>query len=436
MEEREYVELRSEEVQEILGTPPGWLVRWGTFVVFLCFAALIGVAAVISYPDVVEARVTITTTAPPVDVVARADGHITALFVTDKQEVLQGDVLGVIESTARYQDVLQLDQLVGAWLKIRQEDSLAQLTIPLSLELGEVQTDYSAFVQDLTSFQFGKEDKNSSIQQNIGSINRQISKLDKSIEVDRKAARQVQSQISTARERYQKQLELFKAGLISEVELEKARDAIDSLEQQAGALENSILRKQGEIISLKKARDDTSFSGLEGSSSSGSRLQQSLNTLRASIDKWKQTYLLTAPVDGKVSFHARLFAANQYVSQGEQVLTVVTPQKTDKVIGRLLLPIAGSGKVQPKQRVIIKLDSYPYYEYGTCRGTVISKSLVPKDNKYAILVFLPDTRPDTLLTSYNIGVPFEQQMQGTAEIITEEKQFLERIYEQVFAARR
>ena len=39
-EERNFVELRSEEVQEILGTPPGWLVRWGTMVVLLGFGLL------------------------------------------------------------------------------------------------------------------------------------------------------------------------------------------------------------------------------------------------------------------------------------------------------------------------------------------------------------------------------------------------------------
>ncbi len=114
------------------------------------------------------------------------------------------------------------------------------------------------------------------------------------------------------------------------------------------------------------------------------------------------------------------------------VKVAIVPPQTDKIIGRLLLPIAGSGKVKPGQRVILKLDSYPYYEFGTLRGLVVSKSLVPKDNQYAILVSLPDG----LKTSYHRDIPFEQQMQGTAEIVTEDKQFLQRIYEQVFAARR
>ncbi|MCB0532503.1 MAG: HlyD family efflux transporter periplasmic adaptor subunit [Lewinellaceae bacterium] len=429
MEEREYIELRSEEVQEILGTPPGWLVRWGTLVVFLCITALLSVAAIISYPDVIEAKVLITTTVPPVDVVARTDGHIVKFFAQDKAAVKQGTILAVLESTADYEDILRLEEQVARWQQYG-ADSLNEIRVLQNLNIGEVQSDYSAFVQDVSAYRFGKQDKSPSIQQNIGSINRQIDKLEQSIQYDQRAKVRIQSQLSTAKERYQKQRELFDAGLISEVELENEKNRVDDLERQIDALDESVLRKQNDIINLGKNRNDVSFSGRQDEASIVSRLRQSLNSLQASIDKWKQTYLLTAPIDGRVSLNATYFSAKQFVKQGDQVLVIVPP-KSDKIVGRLLLPVAGSGKVLPGQRVILKLDSYPYYEFGTLRGQVISKSLVPRDNKYAILVYLPDG----LKTSYNREIPFEQQLQGSAEIITEEKRFLQRIYEQVFAAR-
>ncbi len=429
MEEREYIELRSEEVQEILGTPPGWLVRWGTLVVFICITALLSVAAIISYPDVIEAKVLITTTVPPVDVVARTDGHILKFFAQDKAAVKQGSILAVLESTADYEDVLRLEEHVTRWQQYG-ADSLNEIRVLQNLDIGEVQSDYSAFVQDVAAYRFGKQDKSPSIQQNIGSINRQIDKLEQSIQYDQRAKVRLQSQLSTAKERYQKQRELYDAGLISQVELENERNRVDDLERQIDALDESVLRKQNEIINLGKNRNDVSFSGRQDEASIVSRLRQSLNSLQAGIDKWKQTYLLTAPIDGRISLNATYFSAKQFVKQGDQVLVIVPP-KSDKIVGRLLLPVAGSGKVLPGQRVILKLDSYPYYEFGTLRGQVISKSLVPRDNKYAILVYLPDG----LKTSYNREIPFEQQLQGSAEIITEEKRFLQRIYEQVFAAR-
>jgi len=429
MEEREYVELRSEEVQEILGTPPGWLVRWGTLVVFICIAALLGVAAIISYPDVIEAKVVITTATPPVDIVSRTDGHIARLLVKDKNTVKQGAVLAVLESTANYDDIKRLDEAVYKWQQL-DGNSQSEIKVLPNLELGEVQADYSAFVQDVANFRFGKEDKSSSVQKNIGSINRQIEKLEKSIDVDQKSMQRISNQLVIARELFQKQKELYEASLISRVDFEKERQKLDDLEQQHDAVEDNVFRKQNEIISLNTNKNQERFGEKEDAATTSGRLRQSLNTLRASLDKWKQTYLLTAPIDGQVSLNSSFFSEKQYVKQNEQVMAIVPPE-SDKLIGRLSLPVAGSGKVRSGQRVILKLDSYPYYEFGTLQGRVVSKSLVPKDNEYSILVLLPEG----LKTSYKRDIPFEQQLQGKAEIVTDEKRFLQRIYEQVFAAR-
>lgn len=431
MEEREYVELRSEEVQEILGTPPSWLVRWGTLVVFVCIAALLGVAAIIRYPDVIEAKVVITTKTPPVDIIARTDGHIARLLVMDKHSVTQGAVLAVLESTAKYEDIIRLDEAVNQWQELV-DNSQAEIKVLQNLELGEVQADYSTFVQDVANFRFGQEDKSSSVQKNIGSINRQIEKLEKSIDVDKKSMQRISGQLVTAREMFRKQQELYEANLISRVDFEKERQKVDDLEQQYDAIEENIFRKQNEIISLSKNKNQERFDEKEDAATTAGRLRQSLNTLRASLDKWKQTYLLTAPIDGQVSLNSSFFSEKQYVKQNEQVMAIVPPQ-SGQLIGRLSLPVAGSGKVKEGQRVILKLDSYPYYEFGTLEGRVASKSLVPKDNEYAIIVLLP--KVEGLKTSFKREIPFEQQLQGKAEIVTDEKRFLQRIYEQVFAAR-
>lgn len=427
MEEREYVELRSEEVQEILGTPPAWLVQWGTLVVLACFAALLGVAALISYPDVIEARVVIATKVPPVDVVARTSGHIARLFVDDKAYVRQGAVLAVLQSTATYSDIQRLDEAAAHWNNVSM-DSLGYIQLLQNLDIGEVQAEYSTFVQDVERYRFSAGDRNTSVRQSIGSLNRQIEKIQKSIAVDQNARRRLDNQISTAKELFQKQKELYDAGLISRVDYEKERQRLDDLQRQYDALDDNIFRKQNDIISLGKNKNDATFSEKEDVAGNIGRMKQSLNSLRASLDKWKQTYLLTAPIDGQVS--STFFVEKQYVREGEQVLSIVPPE-SKKIVGRLSLPLAGSGKVVPGQRVILKLDSYPYYEFGTLRGFVISKSLVPKNNEYAILVSLPDG----LKTSYHRDIPFEQQLQGKAEIVTDEKRFLQRIYEQVFAAR-
>jgi hypothetical protein len=74
------VEIRSEEIDEILTNMPGGLLRWGTTVVFCTITVLLAISWFIAYPDVVKGRVTITTPRPPVRLVARAGGEVAQVF--------------------------------------------------------------------------------------------------------------------------------------------------------------------------------------------------------------------------------------------------------------------------------------------------------------------------------------------------------------------
>jgi multidrug resistance efflux pump len=427
MPEREIIELRSDDVQEILGTPPHWLVQWGTAVVFAGFAAMLLTAWFVRYPDVVGAKVVITTSVPPVDIVARTEGRISDLFARDRQEVKTGELLAVIQSTANFRDVLTLDTLLGVWQSASVE-ALKQAPLPIDLDLGEIQAEYTNFLQQLERFKFGKSNRNASTRSNIGSINQQIAQIEKTVDFEEKTLRRVERQLGLAQETFEAQKKLYEQGLISKVEFEKERNRVLDFENQRDQMEGNILRRQNEIITLRKGITDATFNQQESASTTSTNLQGSLSALRSSVDRWKQSYLLTAPIDGQIALHTAFASAQQYVRQGEQVLTVVPPS-SNQIFGRLSLPIAGSGKVKKDQAVIIKLDNYPYHEFGSIKGKVDSKSLIPKDNQYSISVKLEDG----LKTSHNRTIEFEQQLQGKAEIITENKGFLQRIAEQVFA---
>ena len=126
--------------------------------------------------------------------------------------------------------------------------------------------------------------------------------------------------------------------------------------------------------------------------------------------------MLISPVDGIVSF-TRFWNANQSVVKDEPVITVV-PLETGNFLGRINLKMQRSGKVKPGQKVNIKLSGYPYLEYGMVRGVIKSKSLVASRDAYIIEIDLPDG----LTTLYGMKLDFTQNMQGTAEIITEDIQ--------------
>ena len=111
-------------------------------------------------------------------------------------------------------------------------------------------------------------------------------------------------------------------------------------------------------------------------------------------------------------------------------MAIIPPNGKD-IVGFVSLQMSGSGKVKEGQRVVIKFDSYPYQEYGVVEGTVLAKALLPKNDK---VISVRVDLPKGLMTSYNKTLKFDQQMQGSAEIITEERRFIERLFDKLISA--
>ena len=143
-------------------------------------------------------------------------------------------------------------------------------------------------------------------------------------------------------------------------------------------------------------------------------LNETFLNLNAQINFWRNDYLLISPVEGTVTF-TKFWSENQSVMKDEPVLSIV-PFETGDIVGRINLKMQRSGKVLTGQKVNIKLSGYPYLEYGMVRGIVETKSLVPAGDAYIIEVGLPSG----LTTLYGRKLDFTQNMQGNAEIITDD----------------
>src|SRR5690606_17758989 len=152
---------------------------------------------------------------------------------------------------------------------------------------------------------------------------------------------------------------------------------------------------------------------------------QSFNQLKTSLKDWELRYLLKSDMDGKVSFQ-KPWAANQTVSQGDWIFTII-PTNGTNYVARLQTPAQNSGKIKVGQKVNIKLDNYPDTEFGMLTGTVKNMSLIPdSEGFYRVDVDLPST----LVTSFDKTIQFKQEMGGTAEIITEDLRLIERFFYQ------
>lgn len=90
---------RSEEVQEIIGRMPSWIIRRGIMVIALLVAAAFAGAAFIRYPETVGCQVTITAIEPPSVVFAAGDARVQELLVKDGEQVDRGSPLMVMNNS-------------------------------------------------------------------------------------------------------------------------------------------------------------------------------------------------------------------------------------------------------------------------------------------------------------------------------------------------
>lgn len=146
------VETRSEEVQEIMGTVPSWIVRQGTATIFLVLVAILVVASLFRYPDVISVEMTLTSTSPVARVVANVPGRIDSLYVSDCQPVRAGDPLVLIENAASIADVERLLTFLTAYSS-DPDSALIHFADIGMMALGDIQPSFTEYVRALQDYQ-------------------------------------------------------------------------------------------------------------------------------------------------------------------------------------------------------------------------------------------------------------------------------------------
>lgn len=410
-----------DQVQTILGKPPGWILRWGISFIFMTVLMLIWMSYLVKFPDIIPARVILTTEIPPVHLFVQSSGKIENLLVEDKQAIVENDLLAIIQNSANHSDVIILENFLKE-IKNKKTTELSEVDYPENLELGELQSTYSNFTQNLNDFNFF-ENKNE-LSKKISALKSQIRYLGRKNASLKKQEITMESAIDLAKSNRDRMLKLLdeKAVSIKDVEDAKAevlRNERELERMQTDYLDNKMKVKNLEltIINLRENRSD-------GKNEKSISLKEQIDILLSEIENWKQKYLIISPMEGQVSF-PKVMNKNQFLKNGDEIMTIVPQGGVGEMIGKALLPAANNGKVEEGFEINIRLDGYPYQEFGVVKATVESKSILPQDGNYLVELKMPDS----LITTYGRLIPFQQEMAGTGNIITKDRRILERIFD-------
>jgi multidrug resistance efflux pump len=406
----------SDPVKEIMGKPPGKILRWGTTILLLVFVMFLLFAWLIRYPDTIPAPVEITTMNPPVTLVTKITGRINNFFVKEREKVSAGQLVAVMETTASIHEIELLKQSIDT---IKDPEVLSFRLLPLFSELGELQGYYGSFLKNLSDL--NNYVNNDSYGSKIAALSDEINGIQEYISRLAVKEKLYSENRRLEANKYKRDSSLYIEKLMAESDLERSHQSLlrVNIELQQARLDHSA--KSIELSEKRQILQDNRISRVEEKEKLVSILRESFLNLKAQINLWENTYLLVSPIDGIVSF-TKFWSANQSVIKDEPVVSIV-PLETGNFLGRINLKMQRSGEVKIKQSVNIKLSGYPYLQYGIVRGIVKSKSLVPAGDVYVIEIELPDG----LSTLYGKKLDFTQNMQGTAEIITEDVRLLQKI---------
>lgn len=411
------IELRSEEVQEILTRVPHWMIRWGSVVVLLIVLSLFFVSWLVKYPDVITTQIVITTNTPPEKLVAKMSGKIEAILVVDKAAVYKNSPLAVIENSANYKDVFLLKSMVDTIAIDKNKFPFEKLKMA---QLGEVESYFAVFQKESIA-----DDLNAKLQpyqvegtaQSYESI--QLKERLRLLESQRSSN---QAELVLQKSDLDRYEGLFKKGIIATQELEKHKLTYLQVERNYKSLLSTISQLKSAINELNKNSKTTRINESKENVNLERNVIQSFYGLKKAIRDWELNYVLRSSIEGKVSF-LQLWAPNQTVNAGDNVFAVI-PTNEKGYIGKVKAPAQNSGKIKVGQTVNIRLANYPDREFGIIKGAIKAISLTPdKDGNVLIDVSLPKG----LKTSYQKPIVFQQEMSGTADIVTDDLRLIERL---------
>lgn len=407
-------------VKDIVSRTPSWPLRYGNVTFLLIIVSALVACWFIRYPDVVRAPVTFQSSQAPVRVVAPSSRTVEHVFVEEKETVDQDQPLVLLRNSASYADVRRLrtwhDRAGG---RLQDRESLTGLgDPPTGLQAGPIQDAYMAVMQRLSDYKTfhndpARADKRRALKDRIdehralaATYERQSSILDERVNI--------------REQKYERNQQLREQGMVSNDVVEESKNQVLTLRYQLRDLQAKQANNR-----IQAARTESELANLRQTWADRTRtlrllFLQAYERLGNRLKDWRQNYLVTAPLGGRITFFD-VIQAGRHVRASQNILAVVP--SSQEVRGRVLLPPRSIGDVEEGQSVLIALDSPSSEEVGKIKGVVSDVSLVSGEKTYRVQVALPNG----LVTEFGHELNLRQEMPGTAEIITEDHRLLMRM---------
>jgi len=419
---------RTEEVQHIIERMPtnfGYIV---TGIVSIIFFLILVFGWLIRYPDVIKGQISINSGMSPIKLIAGTNGKLKLGKLKTGEQIKEGQIIGYIENPTSPYNILFIDSLLKTYKPNSNSIIGIAKKLPSDFSAGELNSKYYTFlnsIQELTNYKVDKL-----FDKQITSYKKILVEQNYAIRTAQERLRTGENSLKYAHKFFQRDSLLFLKRIISEAEFDKSQMTYNASKDNYQSNLNNLITSRQQAQTTESKIEEIYVQNPEKEKEVMANVVSSYNDLIDNIKIWEQKYLFKAPFEGRLQF-LKFWTDNQYVQGGEEVFTVIP--KNGYPQGQMTLPANGAGKVKVGQEAIVKLDDYPYNEYGSIKGIVKSISITTNATKTDqgninnYLVFI--NFPQKLKTNYGTTLNFKFESKGISEIITNDRRLIERLFD-------
>lgn len=183
---------------------------------------------------------------------------------------------------------------------------------------------------------------------------------------------------------------LYHKGLIAELDMIRANAEADRRLAAAESLQSAITRQDKDL----RALDSTKQAALENLNREAAVLTGEIKTRTAIIQRLKHEIyrrIIRAPASGRLGETASL-QAGQYVREGDK-LGAIVPDGRLRAIAEFA-PSGALGRIQTGQRARLRLEGFPWTEFGQLEATVSLVATEPRQGIVRVeLIVHPESAP-------------------------------------------
>jgi len=381
----------------------------------------------ISYPDKITASGILTTTHPPIEILAKDGGKIESIYVKEGDTLTKGDPILYIKNDASLEEVKVLSIVIKAFNEMNDVRDYLNIEIPKLEHLGMMQADYLSMMLKLNEFKILL--RQSGVFEQINTLHTEKQKIEHLNTSMYKEKNIMAEEMALYEKDFERQKGLNESGVISDMELEKNKMSWLQNQRQyegaeSGIIQNKIRMSQLDLQSLQLKEERASK--VQGYLSEINGLITSLSASRA---VWQNKYIVDAEDAGVITFINDMYL-NKELAINEIIAYIINGDDGDHLIKANTLADA-LGKIHAGDRLLLKLQAYPYKEYGMLSSKVSHISTLPQQDKNGDAYYqVTGVLPDVFNTTYGDTIPYKPNMPATVEIITEDKSVLDRVFNQ------